>query len=552
MKRIIFVFVLLCVAMVSLTGVADAYDWKFIRVPIDGKGSPDIYKQVTGYSVTPSGQTILIAANNVPKHVPTEDDVSSVDFWIGFGVVSIDANACVRYQFNDEDSADNYLTGKWSVSELKAHGIEDSGNSDKNFDSFYFGLGSRSTFDGVTYTFKLQSGDVIDVFTIDLSNVIFEGETRSTTPTETQEEEKEPEEPTVEQIQSANAEAAEKLSENFGETTVEAVKDAISDIEVPLSDYDLEKFAENVEAIEKDREAESSGEVVDAKTPAASDLPVSEAIAAVNELSTKPKVTEPEALKGEALETAKENLKAIVTSKASDTETLTKDQQAAIVDIPNDFDPEEIQEVTGDSITIEPLSKNLDDQAAIISDLFDKIGELLTTALKGLNEGDEGGKYGSVIATAMPTMTPNTTGYFPMKINMRHLTPGKRPRFWPSVEHFRRATVSGVASLAGEEGDAFFLDENGNPTATISGDASNMTVVPFLKEGVPYDSAFITVDATQDDQKKLKKLLADNQTETEEPKPETSSGSGGGCEVAGLGFGALAALAALMKATKKR
>ena len=83
----------------------------------------------------------------------------------------------------------------------------------------------------------------------------------------------------------------------------------------------------------------------------------------------------------------------------------------------------------------------------------------------------------------------------------------------------------------------------------ISGDASKMTVVPYLKAETTYDSAFITVDATKADQEAIEALTA--QETTEETTTETkSSGSSGGCQV-GFGLGALAALTAFKKNSKK-
>ena len=152
-------------------------------------------------------------------------------------------------------------------------------------------------------------------------------------------------------------------------------------------------------------------------------------------------------------------------------------------------------------------------------------------------------------------MTPRTTGYFPMKVNMRHLVPGQRPRFWHSKEAFiNKADTASVSLAEAEEGDAFFLDENGNPTTTIKGDASKMMVVPYLIAETPYDSAFITVDASESDQATIEELAKNTEAldeEEEEEEKNTVGGSGGGCEL-GFGLGAALALAAFVKVSKKR
>ena len=105
-----------------------------------------------------------------------------------------------------------------------------------------------------------------------------------------------------------------------------------------------------------------------------------------------------------------------------------------------------------------------------------------------------------------------------------------------------------VSVASGQEGDFFFLDENGVPTATVSGDASKMTAVAFLTANVPYDSAFITADATEKDQETLTDLAEKANPNGGENSPTSNKGSGG-CD-AGLGGVALLALAGLV-ATKK-
>ena len=58
-----------------------------------------------------------------------------------------------------------------------------------------------------------------------------------------------------------------------------------------------------------------------------------------------------------------------------------------------------------------------------------------------------GGK-GVVIATVFPKMTPKATGFFPLKVNLRNLLPGRRLRFWPSVRYFQQAQGGASVSLA--------------------------------------------------------------------------------------------------------
>jgi len=223
---------------------------------------------------------------------------------------------------------------------------------------------------------------------------------------------------------------------------------------------------------------------------------------------------------------------------------------ASKADIPADFDASEIQQATEENISIASVPSLLEAQAEFIQDLFELIKDVLTKVITAE------AKYGMALATRMPAMTPHTTGYFPMKMNMRNLVPGQRPRFWASTEAFRAAASTNSAqkadvSLAADdkEGSAFFLDSNGNPTTVISGDASKMTVVPYLVAGTTYDSAFITVDATESDQKALEALAAQEST-TEKESTSSSGGSSGGCE-AGLGLGALAALTFFTKFSKK-
>ena len=138
-----------------------------------------------------------------------------------------------------------------------------------------------------------------------------------------------------------------------------------------------------------------------------------------------------------------------------------------------------------------------------------------------------------------------------MEVNLRNVTPGRKLKFWPSVEFFiTYASGANIATLADEakEGDAFFLDADGNPTTKVSGNAAEMTVVPYLTEGKEYDSVFITTDATSNDLKALTTLTqANNTTENK----NTIGTSGAGCN-SSFGFSAMFGLILCLMSRKKR
>ncbi|MBQ9527812.1 MAG: hypothetical protein IJR68_09385 [Fretibacterium sp.] len=166
-----------------------------------------------------------------------------------------------------------------------------------------------------------------------------------------------------------------------------------------------------------------------------------------------------------------------------------------------------------------------------------------------------GGK-GVVIATVFPKMTPKATGFFPLKVNLRNLLPGRKLMFWPSVAYFR-GVVSGVVSVAGVrladgEGDCYFLDEAGNKVDLVSGDASNMTVVPYLTAGGIYSDAFITVDATSSDKSALEKLAASSDPNNpDNPGSPTSNKGSGGCDAGFAGFLGLTLLSSVVWLRKR-
>ncbi len=106
-----------------------------------------------------------------------------------------------------------------------------------------------------------------------------------------------------------------------------------------------------------------------------------------------------------------------------------------------------------------------------------------------------------------------------------------------------------TAAAEGKEGQYFFLDQNNVPTAVVSGDPALMTVCAYLEGGEPYEDAFITVDATPDDQATLKKLEEKAKPDSDSNVP-TSDKDGGGCD-AGLGALVMAAIIPALVRKKK-
>ncbi len=342
-------------------------------------------------------------------------------------------------------------------------------------------------------------------------------------------------EPTTEEIKEANNEALESQGDGTPETTnaIEAAKEALenANITVPLTEEEVRALVQNQKEIaaEKTTEAEE-GRVSNPEVPAASNLfEDNSSLSALDNLSAAPKATEP----GRPNDTEQ----AAIVSSLSNLSNVDADAKA---DIPADFDPNEIQQATEENIEIASVPSLLEAQAEFIQDLFNAIKEYLTKVI------NTEARYGVTLATRMPALRPKTTGYFPMNINMRNLVPGQRLRYWSSTEAIEEAATAETASLAADdkEGTAFFLDKNGNPTTVVKGNASKMKVVPYLVAGKTYDSAFITVDATEEDQKTLTALAA-------QKTDDNSGSSSGGCEL-GLGLGALAAFMAFMKTSKKR
>ena len=299
-----------------------------------------------------------------------------------------------------------------------------------------------------------------------------------------------------------------------------------------MSAHEVKSAVKNKEQEKKDAVDEAAGKVEKTTVPAATDLlgkysNNKDLKEANKEFSAQPKVVTPEVLSADSKTQAVENIK----------KTAIGEQKVA-----EGVDPDVVQAAnreglkTSDDITIEPADKDLTKQTEAVEKVFNEVSADLADA----NDGK-----GVVIVTVLPKMTPKVSGFFPLKVNLRHLLPGRRVRFWPSVEHFKRAQGKVSVSLAssGQEGDYFFLDENGVPTAVVSGDASKMTVVAYLEGGKPYEDAFITADATEADQAALKKLeetgSSGNGDPDAAPTSPTSDKGSGGCD-AGFGAASLA------------
>ena len=381
--------------------------------------------------------------------------------------------------------------------------------------------------------------------------------------------EPEPDTPTSDkgtgEMEKTQAEKAEEATQKMNEQTASKVeelkkapenKKALEEVGAILNDSlkpeeiaevtpeEFESAVNNKKDEEAAKEAEKSGEVADAKVPAGTDLlkdySSNEALQEANDkLSVQPKVVEPVAVS----ETSKDQI-ATTLGELKETEVAEgvdfSTVQAAAENLQTD-------------IQIDSAEKSVTGQTVAVEELFNKVsGDL----------ADANGGNGVVIATVFPRMRPNVTGFFPLKVNLRHLTPGRRLRFWPSVSHFQN-TVSGKAvvadvslAAAAQEGSFFFLDSAGNPVSTVRGNAADMTVVPYLEKDGDYSTAFITVDANEagSDLKALKDLAEaaksggeDEKTDTDNP---TSDKSSGGCD---MGLGGIALLmAASLLLTKKR
>ena len=357
------------------------------------------------------------------------------------------------------------------------------------------------------------------------------------------EEVKQEAEKAVESIQDsalADTTAGNALTETLTNGTTEqkeAATKVLNDLTASYSDEELKALDLNKDDIDsaianKQEQAESKAyeddkkEVKNPTVPAATDLlegsDLGNALKEQNvELTVSPKIVEPEPV----------------------SET-SKDQIAGTLGV-------EIQT----DVTIEPASRDLKGQTEAVEKVFNEVSADLAGATNST-----GGK-GVVIAAVFPKIKAGaTSGFYPLKMNLRHLTPGRKPKFWPSVEFFLAAAegASGKISVAGveladAEGDCYFLDAKGNKVNEVKGDASNMTVVPYLTAGKEYSDAFITVDATEKDQpglEVLKETGSGGNGDPDAPDSPTSNKGSGGCDALSGGLLALVALGLVARRKK--
>ena len=122
------------------------------------------------------------------------------------------------------------------------------------------------------------------------------------------------------------------------------------------------------------------------------------------------------------------------------------------------------------------------------------------------------------------------------------------------MAHFKQASGSVSVSVAAAEGECYFLDAEGNRVNEVKGDASNMTVVPYLTAGTTYEDAFITVDATEADQPTFdvlaEKAIPNPNGGENSPASPTSNKGSGGCDALSGGLLALGALGLLARRRK--
>lgn len=339
-------------------------------------------------------------------------------------------------------------------------------------------------------------------------------------------------------LNSTNTETKEAAQE-----VASILHDSLSTEEIAgLSAREIEFAVQNKKNEAADAVVEATEGVKDPYKPAGTDLlekSTNDSLKAAQNLSVKPKV---------------------VTPKAVDSTTATKMKQdftekASAGDVDANVDVDAVKAAaanlqTEDAIEIETASGSLEAQLKQLESLLTQIAETLVNAVNPKTQNK-----GMVVATSLPKMTPKASGFFPMAVNLRNLTPGRKLMFWPSVEFFnQRAAAQSQVSLADvsladdQEGKFFFLDEAGNPVSTVSGDAAKMSVVPYLAEGTDYSTAFITADATSNDKTELQTLAEAAQSGGESP---TSDKSSGGCD-AGFGLAGMLALAAGLLTLRKK
>lgn len=297
---------------------------------------------------------------------------------------------------------------------------------------------------------------------------------------------------------------------------IDDAKEALDNAGVDMNALTPEERADLVENIKQETAAAqaeaASGAVSDPTVPAGTNLATS-IDSGLSDLSATPKVTKPKELDA--------------TEQAQAVATLTEIEG---------IEAKDVVAATSENIEIGDVPRSLEQQINIITSLLENIADALTKIITGDTPN------GVTVATTLPTLKPKYDGYYPMKVNLRHVPPTKKLQLWRSTKDIKDA--AGVASVSVSAAkDYYFLDENGKVTEKVQGNAANMTVVPYLEAGETYDSAFITVEATADDQKALETYAA-----AEPENPETSS-SGGGCN---LGFAALGLIAAATLLLKKK
>ncbi|MCR5346731.1 MAG: SYNERG-CTERM sorting domain-containing protein, partial [Fretibacterium sp.] len=351
----------------------------------------------------------------------------------------------------------------------------------------------------------------------------------------------------VEDLSGDAKKAMEELLNSTDTTTKKAAQDVAATLHDSLSHEEISKLsAEEISSAVTNKKDEATdaaveneqGIVQDTTKPAGTDLlanSTNDSLTAANDLSVKPKVVTPVGVSSEDIGTMKEK--------------FTNVDAGADVDVSLvKLAAESLK--TSDDIVIETASASLEDQMKELESLLTQVAEALVKAINPRTQN-----IGMVIATSLPKMRPEASGFFPMKVNLRNLTPGRKLMFWPSVKAFKQHAESqdqvsmslADVSVAEEsqEGKFFFLDKNKNPVSVVSGDASDMYVVPYLAGYTDYSDAFITADATSDDRAALQKL-ADS---AGEGTPASNKGSGG-CNTGFAGLMLLLTTGLLL--TKKR
>ena len=335
-------------------------------------------------------------------------------------------------------------------------------------------------------------------------------------------------------VAAQSAQAAEKkldeLRKNADAETsaaIDTVQEKLTASEANFGDLPQEKIDKIVEnlvnnekAITKSAVSEAStGTVANTTVPAGSDLTENitrESLKELSTLSIQPKVVQPEAVSSaDAVNTIN---------------NLSDDQKAKL---PEGFDVSMLRDSSG---IFENVPSSLTEQSQ-------KIQEVVSGIASELASQD------LVVATVLSKLTPNSAGFFPLKVNLRNLTPGKVINFWQSAKAFKEiAPVSASVFISDTSEDkTFFIDSDGNVTDTVYDPTQPVTIVAYLDPSSPagFDNPFITVNATAADSSKLVSIAQAVANENSSSSNNLSS-SGAGCN-AGLGLLALGVLALFKK-----